>query len=217
MSDDIKRRARAQPIEGSILHGNDATNDIGANPGLREIYEVRIDELYTVVRSIMHEHAALGDMVDVIDLDFQIEDVVSTGPREELLDARERTVGFLKMFTGVQFIRPDEFLPVGRPERVVRRRTDGFFFAVDIDIENFGVVMPVRGGDEPVFRSRARSPRRTRLDGKNLGVPLDTAFGDVNWDRLPRQPPFERREADTLGTRFWLLGTAGEDIVDSTA
>ncbi len=60
----------------------------------------------------MHQYAGFGDVVDVIDLDFEVEDVVGAAARDEATDAGKAAVGFLEMLAGVKCIGPDELLQV---------------------------------------------------------------------------------------------------------
>ncbi len=67
---------------------------------------------------IMHQHARAAHMINVIGLDFQIEDHVSAGTLGQRLHFR-RAVGRAQRFAWLEFIGANELLPVFAPERVI--------------------------------------------------------------------------------------------------
>lgn len=113
----------------------------------------------------MHQHAAAGDIVNVIDLDFQ---VVNDG-RERALDEGEDG-GFAvergEAFAHGQFIRANKRLAVERVEGMVAGGADRRIETADRQIEDAGGVVLERPRDGAIARLYAlREALRHQIPG----------------------------------------------------
>jgi hypothetical protein len=80
---------------------------------------------------IMHQHAALGDVVDVVELNVEVVDELggpALGDRDELGRPLERA----DLVAWPELIGADELVSRLGPERVVRRAADGLADAGDM-------------------------------------------------------------------------------------
>jgi hypothetical protein len=81
---------------------------------------------FRVRPSIMHQRAVFANEVDVFVVDFEVENGLRAGAREFLLDDFEVAAEGLQAISGLQRVGLNVLLPVHGPERMIRRRADGF-------------------------------------------------------------------------------------------
>jgi hypothetical protein len=83
----------------------------------------------------MHQYAVFGDVVDVVALDFEVEDGFGVGERDDSADDGGAVEG-TQAFALLELIRADEGLAVFGPEGVVGRCADWFVESLDVDVEH---------------------------------------------------------------------------------
>lgn len=85
----------------------------------------------------MNQNSVLGHMVHVVELDFQVVNRLGEGPGGGGEDAGGAVEGE-QALAGDELVRPDEFLAVLGPERMVGRWADGVGQALDSQVDDVG-------------------------------------------------------------------------------
>jgi len=73
----------------------------------------------------MDQHAGVGNVVGVLDLDFEVVNRFRRAAGGDTVDSGD-AVESLKPFTDYQAVGSDEDLPVDTPDRAIRRCADRF-------------------------------------------------------------------------------------------
>ena len=187
-------------------NGSDALNNAGCRRSGRSVK--KNDRTW---RRVMHQHAVFGDVIDVVALDFEVEDGFGVGQWNDSADDG-RAVECFEMFAFFQLIGADEGLAVLGPEGMIGRCADWLVITLNVDVEDLGGLVLEGAGDDAEVG--VVLDWRAGFDRNDFGSAFDAAFGDVDFDRaagfgLLLFQPHERTQELHVGERA--VGLAGEE------